>query len=100
MESKITSTQIQHLEAETILSEFAIIKTALQGLVQTVKPSAPVDEYLTRDEVATLLKVSKVTVWLWSKPTAGILSPRHIGNKVRYLKSEVVAVVEGKGKGL
>lgn len=50
-----------------------------------------VDELLTPEETAKVLKVSKVTVWAWSKPNPGILNPRRIGNQVRYLKSEVLA---------
>lgn len=57
-------------------------------------PAAPLDadELLTPDETATLLKVSKVTVW--DRGKKGILNPRRIGNQVRYLKSEVLAVAK------
>ena len=60
---------------------------------QPVKPppAHDIDELLTPEEAAKLLKVSKVTVWQWSKPKPGILNPRRIGNQVRYLKSEVLA---------
>ena len=54
-------------------------------------PSDEADELLTPEETATLLKVSKVTVWQWSKPEPGILNARRIGNQVRYLRSEVMA---------
>ena len=49
------------------------------------------DELLTPEETAKLLKVSKVTVWDWEK--RGILKKHHIGNQVRYLRSEVLAAV-------
>ena len=49
------------------------------------------DELLTPEETAGLLKVSKVTVWDWEK--RGILKKHHIGNQVRYLRSEVLAAV-------
>ena len=54
-------------------------------------PDQDADELLTPEETATLLKVSKVTIWQWSKPKPGILNPRRIGNQVRYLRSEVMA---------
>ena len=95
----ITTTQIQNLEAETILSRFASIEKALQQITKTIQPPTPADEYLTRDEVASLLKVSKVTVWHWSKPENGILNPLYIGNQVRYLKSEVLSAAYNAGKG-
>ncbi|GAB3923409.1 helix-turn-helix domain-containing protein [Larkinella terrae] len=53
------------------------------------------DELLTPEETAQFLKVSKVTVWDWSR--RGILSPRRIGNQVRYLKSELLAAARPKG---
>ena len=53
------------------------------------------DELLTPEEAAGFLKVSKVTVWDWSK--RGILSPYRIGNQVRYLRSELLAAILKKG---
>lgn len=98
MQNQVVSTQIQHLDAETLLLRFANLEDKLNGIDSRIKPPSPLDEYLTQDEVAKLLKVSKVTVWQWSKPKIGILTPRHIGNKVRYLKSEVIAAVKVIGK--
>ena len=98
MQKQIVSTQIQHLEAETILLEFASLKDAIRKLSERVAPPASADEYLTRDEVAALLKISKVTVWQWSKKEVGILFPRYIGNKVRYLKSEVLDAAKATGR--
>ena len=56
-------------------------------------PAEP-DELLTPEETAQLLKVSKVTVWDWSK--RGILKKHTIGNQVRYLRSEVLTAATGK----
>ena len=95
---KHVSTQIQNLDAETILLEFADLKDAIRKLNDRVAPPASADEYLTRNEVAALLKISKVTVWQWSKKEVGILSPRYIGNKVRFLKSEVRAAAKATGR--
>lgn len=94
----ITNTQIQHLEAETILSKFASLEKAVQQIAQTIKPPAHADEFMSRDEVAALLKVSLPTLWRWSKAEVGILTPYHIGNQVRYLKSEVLSAAKGAGK--
>jgi hypothetical protein len=77
------TTQVQNLSAEFILAEFSALRSQLQVLIEHVKPKEPQDEYLTREEVADILKVSKVTVWQWSKPTLGILKPHRLGNKVR-----------------
>ena len=60
-----------------------------------VENSVSADELLTPEETAKILKVSKVTVWDWSK--RGILNKHHIGNQVRYLRSEVIAAATGKG---
>jgi predicted DNA-binding transcriptional regulator AlpA len=93
------TTQVQNLSAEFILSEFAAIRSQLQMLLEHAMPRENKDEYLTREEVADILKVSKVTVWQWSKPTLGILKPHRLGNKVRYLRSEVMAAARKVEKG-
>jgi len=47
-------------------------------------------ELLSRKEVAELLGISLVSVWKWSRQ--GVLKPHRIGgNKVYFLKSEVLA---------
>ena len=56
---------------------------------------ALVEELLTPDETGKLLKVSKVTVWDWTK--RGILKKHTIANQVRYLRSEVLEAVLKKG---
>lgn len=67
------------------------VAVAFQHHRPVTREATPPDELLTPEETAKILKVSKVTVWQWSKPSPGILSPRRIGNQVRYLKSEVLA---------
>jgi predicted DNA-binding transcriptional regulator AlpA len=99
MTSITHTTQVQNLSAEFILSEFSALRSQLQVLTEYVKPKESQDEYLTRDEVAAFLKVSKVTVWQWSKPSPGILNVHRIGNKVRYLKSEVIKATKSGEKG-
>jgi len=94
MKHTITTTQLENIPAEVILKEFSTIRSQLQALVDQTKPKELRDEYLTRDDVASLLKVSKVTIWNWSGAKANILTPHRIGNQVRYLKSEVLAAAK------
>ncbi|SFF11945.1 helix-turn-helix domain-containing protein [Spirosoma endophyticum] len=56
------------------------------------------DEAITPEETAQLLKVSKVTVWDWTK--RGILKKYTIGNQVRYMRSEVMGALTKKGGGV
>ncbi|GAB3539384.1 helix-turn-helix domain-containing protein [Spirosoma fluminis] len=75
-----------------------MIEAASIAVKHNLPPVAPVpqpDELLTCEETAKVLKVSKVTVWDWSKRE--ILTPHRIGNQVRYLRSEVLAAAKPKG---
>ncbi|WP_050899193.1 helix-turn-helix domain-containing protein [Marinitoga piezophila] len=45
------------------------------------------DEFLTKKEVAKLLKVSEVTIYRWSKQ--GILKPIKIGKKVLFKRADI-----------
>ena len=90
-----TATQVHNVPAEFFQNEFLAIRAQLDNLSKQVAPKQPQDEYLTRNEVASLLKVTVTTIWNWSQPTGAaqirILQPYRIGNQVRYLKSEVLA---------
>ncbi len=68
---------------EKILSDF---KIELEKLSQNFKPIEP-PEYLTREEVATILKISMSTISEWNKN--GILNPYRLGNLIRYKQSEI-----------
>ena len=72
------------------------LEKAFKTHYPTPAPAPEADELLTPKETASLLKVSVVTVWQWSKPVPGILNPRRIGNQVRYLRSEVMAAAHLK----
>ena len=89
-----TPEQLKTLVLESVAVAFQHHRPAV-----TLATSADADELLTPEETAQLLKVSKVTVWQWSKPVPGILNPRRIGNQVRYLRSEVVAAARPKKGG-
>lgn len=51
-------------------------------------------ELLTIDEVAAMLKVSKMTLYRWDKE--GILVKIEVGGKRRYRRSDVEAVTENR----
>lgn len=62
------------------------VQIQLKELKQDFQPKCPT-EYLTRSEVAELLKVDISTVHNWSK--AGKLKRHGLGNRVYYKRSEV-----------
>jgi predicted site-specific integrase-resolvase len=45
-------------------------------------------EWLTSKETQTILKVSSVTIWSWSR--SGIIKAHKIGNRLRYRKDEIM----------
>ena len=51
---------------------------------------------LTRQETATLLSVSLVTLWDWTKKD--ILKAYRIGSKIRYKKNEVLLALKQMNK--
>ena len=71
----------EHLEKETL----AIIKSQLTQLVSNFKPQH--EEYLTRDDVARILQVSKSTVSNWKK--SGALAAYGIEGRVYYKRSDI-----------
>lgn len=52
------------------------------------------ESYPTVDEVATILRVNKTTLWRWSKQN--YLNPLEIGGKRRYKMSDVKKLLNGK----
>lgn len=68
---------------ESILTD---VRTELKSLAQNFQPINP-PEYLTRLEVAEILKVSLVTLSDWNKKK--ILNPYRLGNLIRYKRSEI-----------
>ena len=56
------------------------------------------EKYLTRKDVAELLKVSLVTLYNWNKK--GILKTTRIGNKVRYTRSSIDEALGQKEVGI
>ncbi len=75
----VTPAQLKESILKDVIIELQTIKTDLQPKKQP--------EYLTRKEVAKLLKVSLVTLTDWNKK--GILKPYRLGNLIRYKLSEI-----------
>lgn len=75
----ITPTELK----DNILND---VRAELKLISQNFQPVAP-PEYLTRQEVATILKVSLVTLTDWNKK--GILKPYRLGNLIRYKRKEI-----------
>ena len=70
------------------------VKTQLQDLKKHFQPKEP-NEYLTRVEVAEMLKIDLSSVHNWTKK--GILISYQIGGRVYYKRAEVEnAIVELK----
>lgn len=70
------------------------VKTQLQELKKHFQPKEP-NEYLTRVEVAEMLKIDLSSVHNWTKK--GILTSYQIGGRVYYKRKEVEnAIVELK----
>jgi len=62
------------------------VRAELNVIAQNFQPIKPA-EYLTRQEVATILKVSLVTLTDWNKK--GVLKPYRLGNLIRYKRAEL-----------
>jgi excisionase family DNA binding protein len=62
------------------------VRTELKELVLNFQPKKQ-PEYLTRKEVAKILKVSLVTLSDWNKK--GVLKPYRLGNLIRYKTTEL-----------
>lgn len=81
--------QVQQMDAQTLLEQIdALIGKRLGSIVAPPQSTTEKDEYLTKEQVSELLKVSSVTVWAWSRK--GILTSYRIGSNIRFLKSEVM----------
>lgn len=77
------------------LSEFAgeIVSGVISAL-NNANAKKKMAELFTIDEVATILKVSKMTLHRWDKE--GILTKIDIGGQRRYRRSDVEALIENR----
>ena len=79
---QVHNTTPQQLK-ESILTD---VRVELQNITQNFQPKKQ-PEYLTRKEVAAILKVSLVTLSDWNKK--GVLKPYRLGNLIRYKREEI-----------
>ncbi|MBN8676694.1 MAG: helix-turn-helix domain-containing protein [Chitinophagales bacterium] len=88
---------LEQMSGEQILARFDILEAQLKTLQNQPTPT-PAPGYLSRQEVAKLLRVSGVTVWDWTNK--GFLKAYRLGNKVFYKAAEIDgAMVEIKKGG-
>jgi len=74
--------------AETLERKLQNFKTELSKQFQPKQPT----EYLTRQEVADLLKIDLSTLWHWTKKKT--LNAYGIQNRVYYKRSEIESYLE------
>lgn len=84
------STILHNVSAEQINTLFQGLQTQIKELKEKFEPVKPT-EYLTRNEVAEMLKVDLSTLWLWQKK--GKLIPVGLGNRVYYRRSDIEAAL-------
>ncbi|MCD8202352.1 MAG: helix-turn-helix domain-containing protein [Prevotella sp.] len=60
-----------------------------------VKENDKAEIYLSADDAAERLGISKTTLWHWSKDNKKI-TPIHVGRKVRYRLSDVERIIKGE----
>lgn len=68
------------------------VKSQLDSLKKEITPTQPKEEYLSRKEVADLLKIELSTLHNWCKK--GKLKPYGIGNRVYFRRSEIEAALK------
>ncbi len=81
------------LSAEDLRGVFRDVMEEVVNDRETVKVGKQPDEMLTASEVATRLKVSKTTLWRWSREN--YLKPLKIGSRSLYRESDVRKIMEG-----
>ena len=84
------STLIHEVTHNEITSLFEGLQNQIKELKNDFEPKKPT-EYLTRNEVADLLKCDLSTIWAWQKKSK--LIPYGIGNRVYFKRSEIEAAL-------
>ncbi|MEA5460078.1 helix-turn-helix domain-containing protein [Arcicella sp. LKC2W] len=85
-----TIVQVQQIDVSTLLSNIdGLIENRLKSFIPQTSTQSDAEEFLTREEVAKLFKISLPTLHDWTNK--GLLKSYRIGNKVRYRKCEVLA---------
>ena len=81
-----TSTLIHNYSAEKLDTKFESLQNQFNELRQKFELKVPT-EYLTRQEVAEMLKCDLSTIHNWTKK--GKLTPYGLGNRVYFKRSEI-----------
>ena len=82
------ATILHELSPEQIISLFEGLQNQISDLKQNFEPKIP-NEYITRNDLAEMLKVDLSTIHNWCK--RGKIVPHNIGNRVYFLRSEIEA---------
>jgi excisionase family DNA binding protein len=80
------STLIESISCEDILKEFKEIQNQIRDLKESFEPKHPT-QYMTRNEVAEMLKCDLSTLWHWQKK--GKIKPYGIGNRIYFKRDEI-----------
>jgi len=80
------------------LKEFgrSILEDFKKQNLEKEKEAVKEPEYITTDEACALLRVKPITLWRWAQ--TGYLMPKKVGVKNRYIRSEVIAIIQGSQK--
>jgi hypothetical protein len=83
---------VELIEIETLKK---VVNEAVADAISKHQPKTDEPQYITRNELATQLRVTLVTLWNWQKK--GLLTPHKIGNRILYDEAEVnQALATGK----
>lgn len=85
---------IETIDANSLLEMFSRLERQIQEIKQHFQPKEPV-EWITRYEVAELLRITLPTVHAWANK--GVITSYKIGNKTRFKRSEVEAAMTRTG---
>ncbi len=82
----------------TTATKESLISEILKGVKDLLKESQDKDltknEWLTSKEVQTLLKITPTTLWNYDQ--RGITTPQKIGNRKRYHRPQIIALLQRK----
>lgn len=84
------STILHNVTAEQITKLFDSLQNQIKELNEKFEPKQPT-EFLTRSELALLLKCDLSTIYNWTRK--GKITPYGIGNRVYFKRSEIEAVL-------
>ncbi len=79
-------TQLHNLEPQQIINPLTELKKQIEDLKKHLQPKIP-NEYLTRNEVAEMLKINLSTVHNWTRNKT--LVAYSIGSRIYFKRSEV-----------